>query len=92
MLPLNAILVGSHGGRGGTTQGSFLVPGDAPAYDTFVRPDQSGSGGGGPSGGTGGGVDHVVSKKVTIDGRLSADGTEDRVTAAVAQAAASSLK
>ena len=76
MLHLNVLLVVSRGGRGGTTQGSFLASGEAPAYDTFVRPDQSGSGGGGPSGGTGRGVGHIGSKKVTIDGRVSADGTD----------------
>ncbi|KAI0238003.1 hypothetical protein LSAT2_011371 [Lamellibrachia satsuma] len=67
---------GSHGGRGGTTHGSFLSSGEAPAYDTFIKPDQPGSGGGGPTGGTGGGVIHIVSNKVTIGGIVSADGTD----------------
>ena len=70
------LFAGSHGGRGGTTLGSFLSSGEAPAYDTFIRPDQPGSGGGGPTGGTGGGVIHIVSNKVTIDGIVSADGTD----------------
>ena len=67
---------GGHGGYGGD---GFKGIGGVP-YDSFVYPQLCGSGGGGGnsrislSGGEGGGVLHITSTVITVDGRLSADG------------------
>ena len=71
---------GSHGGRGGTVSGSFLVASQAPAYGSTTWPLTAGSGGGSSSdgsGGSGGGLILITATtSITIDGVITCDGTD----------------
>ena len=71
------ILKGSHGGRGGITSGSHLQKGEAVSYGNTKIPRDYGSGGGGPCGGSGGGV--IVLRAtdfIQVDGKVSANGVD----------------
>lgn len=71
-------MTGSHGGRGGSSLGTYLSSNQAITYGGIEAPRHHGSGGGCSAGGIGGGVITLkANDTVHIEGLVSANGGDD---------------